>query len=79
MYGLEVCGGQDTLGSCVTFHKGEWGKSRFLAEKRMAHSSWATHGGVVLMGGLDSPTTTETIKGGKEKGEPGFTLNYRTQ
>ena len=78
--GLVTCGGyhSSTMTSCLTFSSGQWRTSHQLQHRRYFHSSWMSQHGVVLMGGLDSETTTEMLT---EDGQssPSFTLKHTTQ
>ena len=77
--GLEICGGgYGTWTSCITFSSGEWVASHHLVEERSDHCSWDTEEGTILLGGVYSSTTTETVKQGVSDGMAGFTLQYRT-
>jgi len=89
--GMTLCGGSseptNTLKTtCITFSTqrrryGKWVTSHNLAEKRMYHTSWNNkkEGKIILMGGLDSGYTTETITEGKKGGVPGFRMKYDTK
>ena len=57
----------------------EWINSHTLAEGRDGHSSWQTDQGLVLMGGYDSPLTSEIIPRAGEQGVPGFAMKYDTR
>ena len=80
--GLEVCGGQGSLTSCVTFSDGSWTTSHSLAVSRMGHVSWASYpGGVLLLGGQDSAAkrSTELLSSTSSTTTPQFRLAYDTQ
>ena len=81
--GLLLCGGVGNSGqSCHTFHpdSGEWVKTHNLSEEREYHSSWQREDGtIVLMGGDDSPTTTEIVSDSRAVSTPGFSLKYDTR
>ena len=81
--GLLLCGGiGNSRQSCHTFHSdsGEWVRTHNLSEKRSGHSSWQREDGtVVLMGGVDSPTTTEIVSDSSAVSTPGFSLKYNTR
>ena len=66
MEGGTVCGGGDytnTTTTCLTLTQDEWQTSASLIERRYWHSSWASPSGLtILMGGGDSPETTEKIQ-----------------
>ena len=59
--GLRLCGG--TQHDCLTFTDGEWVTSHTMeADKyRIGHSSWDTPDGLVLLGGLNTPNTSEIL------------------
>ena len=63
--GAVACGGWDgntaTYTSCVTLTAEGWQESHQLQEKRVDHSSWRSPDGLLLMGGKDSPNTTEIL------------------
>ena len=84
--GLTACGGGGsvdsggfgslaTLRSCVTLSGGAWIKSHTLVQPRFGHCAWETDSGIILLGGSESPTTTELLKedGGSELT---FSLKY---
>ena len=81
--GLLLCGGDGNYRqSCLTFHpdSGEWVKAHNLSEGRYEHSSWQREDGtVLLMGGVDSLTTTEIVSDSSAVSTPGFSLQYNTQ
>ena len=73
--GLTACGeyGSDsTQTSCVTLSGLGWIKTYDLIQKRSFHTAWETRRGIILLGGYDSPTTTELLKedGGSEETFP---------
>ena len=81
--GLTACGGQCGDRDCETScHKlfgvpGDWWwtKSHTWASRRVGHSAWASPQGIVLIGGRDSGSTSETLlENGDTK--PGFSLEY---
>ena len=77
----ELCGGNDSPTTCITFSSGKWVTSRALAEKRHLHISWHNkeEDKTILMGGHHSGRTTETItEGANDDGVPGFPLKYNT-
>lgn len=76
---LTLCGGSSPLTSCISFSSGVWVPSHSLAEKRRFHTTWEREEGVMLMGGEDSPTTTELLTEGSEEGVPAFSLQYSTE
>ena len=77
--GLTLCGGRDTRTSCITFSSGEWVTSHTLAGSRVYHSAWMTNKNIILIGGWDSGTTSETLIEGVASTEPGFKLKYDTR
>ena len=77
--GLLQCGGAGNTLHCHTFQSGEWVKTHNLSEEREYHSSWQRGDGtIVLMGGDDSPTTTEIVSDSSAVSTPGFSLKYNT-
>ena len=61
--GQFICGGlyesQARL-SCLEMRtNGEWATSHSFTSERWAHTSWSTGGGILLVGGHESPNTTE--------------------
>ena len=79
MDSLEICGGRSSMTTCITFTSGQWATSHALTEQRVAHTSWSTEAGVVLMGGRYRGRTTEIITEGEYEGVPGFDLQYNTE
>ena len=78
--GLLQCGGAGNTLHCHTFQSGEWVKTHNLSEEREYHSSWQRGDGtIVLMGGDDSPTTTEIVSDSSAVSTPGFSLKYDTR
>ena len=46
--------------SCLQMKtSGEWETSHSFTSERWAHTSWSSEGGILLIGGHDSPKTTE--------------------
>merc|ERR1711994_1183795 len=72
-----ICGGADTRTSCLTLTSAGWETTTDLLEEREDHSSWASPGGLILMGGDYSSRTTEKIQ---EDGTStySFDLKYAT-
>ena len=74
-----MCGGYLTPSSCVSFSPGQtnWSQEPYsLLEKRYFHSSWTlSNGSVLLLGGVQSPATTELVTEGVGS-SPGFDLKY---
>ena len=68
--GRTICGGGSygrfrtrTRSTCITLNEeGEWKISHRLIEPRASHVSWKMPEGILLMGGENSPNTTELIK-----------------
>ena len=77
-----VCGGAhpDAKTNCVKWNpaSGNWTMSHTLKYDRYHHVSWATDSGVYLIGGYNSPKTSEKVKldGSVEEG---FSLKYATR
>jgi len=59
---MTVCGGGDTLTSCLTLTDAGWEVTTTLLEWRYRHSSWDSPAGVILMGGFRSGRNTEKIQ-----------------
>ena len=72
---LIICGGYQTTDNCISLINGSWIKTHSLLFDRLDHSSWTTDEGVILIGGENSPTTTEIVT---ESGrvEQGFQLKH---
>ena len=73
--GLTACGGccSDSVPrSCVTLSELGWIKTYDLIQPRTHHSAWDTGRGIILLGGYQSPNTTELLKedGGSEETFP---------
>ena len=71
--GLHVCGGVKGK-TCSKLQNGYWSRTHSLPEKRVHHVSWETNSGIILMGGVSSPSTSTVIKGSEVK--KGFGLKY---
>ena len=72
-----LCGGSGDSGACYQLEGGSWSRTIGLTGTRRAHSSWARRdGGVMLMGGVSTATSTEILRRGVST--PGFTLKYKT-
>ena len=77
--GLTACGGSGTEDNCVTLTSGQWTQSHTLLHNRAYHSSWALGDGrVVLIGGSNSPATTEIMSPGSSSSIEGFSLKHDT-
>ena len=79
--GLLQCGGYNSEQFCHKLVDGTWTLSHNLSEWRVDHSSWQRDGGkeIYLMGGADSPETTEIVTDSSAVSTPGFSLKYDTQ
>ena len=51
--------------SCSTLSGGVWGEGAVLRESRRWHTTATTARGLLLMGGFDSPNTTEVVAEGQ--------------
>jgi len=77
-----VCGGSqnnETQTSCLEFTSGSWKLSHNLIYPRYGHTSWTTpDGGVLLVGGYYSNTTTEVLSLLSDQGDATelFSLEY---
>ena len=76
MSGLTVCGGYNSLTSCISLSHGAWQNTTTLLQARVHHSSWSSGSGVILLGGRDSSNTTEKIQNGTST--ESFDLKYST-
>jgi len=82
MDGIYLCGGVSVaVGSlpCLKFSEGQWIPFYDLVQSRTRHSSWMTDQGLVLMGGHQSPLTSEivpTMEG--HQGGLAFDMKYKT-
>ena len=56
-----ICGGYESPDNCLIWTSGSWNVSHNLLHARDQHSSWSTDEGLLLVGGYDSPTTTEML------------------
>ena len=61
--------------SCLTFSSGQWIESPKTQHNRTFHSSWMSPLGLVLMGGLDNPTSSEILTD-DGKSSPAFKPKY---
>ena len=79
--GLLTCGGYDygTSITCVKLSTGGWVVSHNLLQPRYYHSSWISPAGLVLMGGLNNPNTTELLSSSDSSSSYSFNLEYETQ
>ena len=57
---------------------GKWTISHNLLQNRYYHCSWETEHGLLLMGGVYSPTTSEIVPTDGGEGGPSFAMKYRT-
>ena len=73
---LLICGGGNNDNNCLTFTSGEWMISHTLVGRRLAHTSWQTEQGVLLLGGLYGTDTTEIVHLAGEQAEQSFGLHY---
>jgi len=77
-----VCGGgpgNETQTSCLEFKSGAWKHSHQLLYPRYGHTSWTTpDGGILLVGGYYSNTTTEVLSLLSDEGDTTelFSLEY---
>ena len=85
--GLLACGGCcndadgiDAGDSCEEFNPatGTWALSHTLQHGRSEHVSWSVEEGTILMGGVDSRTTSEIVKHDGTV-ESSFDLKYDTR
>ena len=59
-------------------NSGKWSESITLVNKRREHCSWETEQGILLMGGYDSPSTSEMVPMDGGQTETTFDLKYKT-
>ena len=76
--GLITCGGRYTKDSCLIFSSGTWKSHGTTLKKREDHSSFQHNNEILLIGGQDSPNTTEIVT---EDGtnRPSFNLVHPTK
>ena len=83
MDGIYLCGGVSVaVGNlpCLKFSEGQWIPFYDLVQTRTRHSSWMTDQGLVLMGGHQSPLTSETVPTGEgHQGGLAFDLKYKIE
>ena len=76
-----ICGGNGMTSTvmltCLNLTSSGWIYSHNLTHMRTAHSSWAIDDGVILMGGIYSPTNSEIAKWDGTS-EQLFDMNYFT-
>ena len=74
-----VCGGLETRDTCLQLVDGVWTISHNLKTSRVAHTSWTTADGVLLIGGSSDQKSTEPVKtnGTTEVGT--LTLKYKSR
>ena len=77
--GAVACGGVGGITSCVTLTGSGWQESHQLQADRGRHASWRSPAGLLLMGGWDSPTSTEILSVTDSTSTPSFTLAYDTE
>ena len=75
MNGFVVCGGQ----ICSTLTGGEWRATHDLNYGRAFHTSWSVADEIILLGGLNSPTTTDIVTPRSSTATKGFRLVYNTR
>ena len=76
---LTICGGMYTFTSCISFSSGEWVTSHSLPEERWYHNSWVMDDdSILLLGGLESPDTTDVVREGVYEGGQGFRMESST-
>lgn len=73
----QVCGGNfaGSSGICQTYDDGNIQQSS-LAYERAVHVSWNSDEGLILMGGIHSPSTTGLLTPTATESVPHFGLNY---
>ena len=83
--GKYKCGGAhggktETSKTCFQWNTkpGTWTKSHSLRHPRYGHVTWVAESGLYLMGGSNSPRTTEIINDGGSVMD-GFPLKYDTK
>ena len=78
--GLVTCGGYSSATSCLTFSGAAgWAASHSLLEARRQHCSWASPGGVLLLGGLNTGLSSELLQDGGGGSTEAFPLKYETK
>jgi len=78
--GTISCGGAYTKDSCLIFSDGTWkSHGKTLKNPRRGHSSWTRGTTIFLIGGWDSPMTTEIISmDGDQQPRASFNLAHST-
>ena len=61
--GSLICGGYQSLKTCINFSGGRWQQTHRLRQGRHGHTAWASPRGVLLMGAAYIGTTTEFVNG----------------
>ena len=56
-----------------------WAASHSLLGARLQHCSWASPGGVLLLGGLTTPLSSELLQDGSGASTEAFPLKYETK
>ena len=72
-----LCGGKDTDRSCLKFGPlGFLRANASLQQNRLSHLCWNVPEGVLLLGGKDSPSTTELVLRDGSASVSKFNLSY---
>ena len=76
--GLVACGGAGggARTSCATLTAAGWAESQLLGQERQYHTSWRSPAGLLLLGGEQSPTTTELLSSTDSTTSTSITLEY---
>ena len=74
--GREVCGGDAADSSCIEFRDGSWAQSHTLQRQRTGQSAWSSPSGLVLLGGIRDPSTTELLSDDSIESTLHFPLKY---
>ena len=79
--GVLSCGGVGGSSTCVKLSAlaGGWVESNKLLQVKSGHSSWMSPAGLVLMGGVYSPTTTERLSSSDSSSSYSFNLQNKTE
>ena len=77
--GLMYCGGDKDLFSCRKFSQGAWTVSHTFSTGRRWHVNWDSHpGGILLMGGHQSKTTTTQLSTTDTSSSNQWSLSFDT-
>ena len=73
---LFICGGYYHSLTCLSLLSGEWVATHVLHHRRYASNSWDTSQGLLILGGDDSPHTSEVVPA--DSNQQSFPMQYQT-